>query len=237
MNSNVPLYLQIENDLRFKIDSGEWSAGDRIPSEKELEGTYNVSRITIRRALTELAQNNYLIRQRAKGTFVKNPSDSNQKPSYTVVVSFTQEMQELGKKPLTTWAQVKKIPATENLARRLHVKVGAPLLALYRVRGADGEVITYSKTFIKYHEKYSLKSEDYYGSLYEYLKSFNIRVNEQTEYVEAVEATPELMKLLNMEHKEPLLKRVREISEFECDYYEYSINYYIGSKYRFYVKY
>jgi len=235
--NSIPLYLRIENDLRFKIDSGEWTTGDRIPPEKDLEQTYKVSRITIRRALNELVLDGYLERQRAKGTFVKQPSDYNPKDSYTVVTSFTQEMHELGKKPSTIWAQVEKIPATPLFARRLHVKTNSPLLKLSRVRGADSEAITYSETFIGYRPEYSLDAKDYYDSLYDYLAQFKVRVNEQTEYVEAVEPTQELSQLLEMTHNEPLLKRVREASDFESNYYEYSVNYYIGSKYRFYVKY
>ncbi|KRO00877.1 GntR family transcriptional regulator [Companilactobacillus kimchiensis] len=237
MNKDIPLYLQIKNNLRFKINSGEWIDGDKIPSEMELGETFNVSRITIRHALDELVQEGYLIRQRPKGTFVREPQDLKQKSSYTLVTSFTQEMQELGKKPTTIWAHVKKISANELFARRLNVDVGTPLLSLKRLRGADDEIITYSETYTPYHKGFSLNSSDYKGSLYEYLAKFDIHVNQQTEYVEAVDATPKLMELLNMKKKEPLLKRVREISELDSDYYEYSINYYIGTKYRFYVKY
>lgn len=237
MNDSIPLYLKIENDLRFKIDSGEWIKGDRIPSERELEQTYKVSRITVRRALNELVIDGYLERHRAKGTFVKQPSDYNPKDSYTVVTSFEQEMHELGKKPSTTFAKVEKIKASPILTRRLHLTSNDFVLKLSRVRGANDEVITYSETYIKYQPEYSLNSEDYYGSLYKYLEQFGIQVRDQTEYVEAVSPTDELQDLLKVKADTPLLKRVREASDFESNYHEYSVNFYIGSKYRFYVKY
>ena len=230
---DLPLYVKIEDDLQFKINSGEWSVGDRIPPEKELEESYDVSRITVRRALDDLVQKGYLNRERGKGTFVLDPpNDVNDKPSYTVVKSFTNEMLELGKKPITTWAEVKKIQATSVIARHLEVSEKTLLLKISRVRGADNKVITYSVTYIPYTNKYSLNSQDYYGSLYDYLGRFGIHVNRQTEYVEAVPPTHELMQYLDMNKPEPLLKRVREIADSNSNYSEYSINYYIGSRYR-----
>ncbi|WP_367365545.1 GntR family transcriptional regulator [Pediococcus parvulus] len=233
---DLPLYVKIEDDLQFKINSGEWLTGDKIPPEKELEESYNVSRITVRRALDDLVQKGYLIRERGKGTFVLDPpTEVNDKPSYTVVKSFTNEMLELGKKPVTTWADVKKIPASTIIARHLEINEGAPVLKIARVRGADDTVITYSVTFIPYSIKYSLDSKDYYGSLYDYLGRFNIHVNRQTEYVEAVPSTDNLMRFLDMSKPEPLLKRVREIADSNSNYTEYSVNYYVGSRYRYYV--
>jgi GntR family transcriptional regulator len=236
MASSIPLYEQIKSDLQFKIDTGEWRPGDRIPSEKELEGVYNVSRITVRRAVNDLVQSGYLERQRALGTFVKAASDINDKESFTVVKSFTKEMEELGKKPSTISVKVKKVPATPQLARLLDTKVGSDLLYLQRVRGADDQVITYSETYVIFHAGFSLNSADYFGSFYEYLKRFGIHINSQSEYVEAVPSTTELMDFLQIKKPEPLLKRVRRTADYDHQYREYSVNYYIGSRYRYYVR-
>lgn len=236
-NDGIPLYKKIEQDLRFKIESSEWAVGEKIPSELELADSYKVSRITIRKALENLTSLGYLVRKRPNGTFVNDISGINNKESYTVITSFTQEMQELGKKPSTVWAEVNTIPANEDMARRLEVNVGTKILSLKRVRRADNEIVTYSETFIPYNRNYSLDSKDYMGSLYEYLGKFNIKVNEQTEYVEAIEPNAELLDKLGLKKREPILKRVRQISQYRNNYIEYSVNYYVGSRYRYYVKY
>lgn len=234
---SLPLYQQIRNDLQFKIDTGQWNIGDRIPSEKELEKTYNVSRITVRRAVNDLERQGYLTRKRAKGTFVNDINNKDKKPSFTVVKSFTREMEELGRQPITMSAEVKKIAASPKLARFLNIDDGDPVLELSRVRGADKQVVTYGKTFIPYKNEYSLNSKDYYGSLYEYLANFGIQITDQTEYIEAVAATPELCQKLQLKEPEPLLKRVRRVYNAANSYHEYSVNYYIGSRYRYYVEY
>lgn len=65
-----PMYEQIQNDIIRKIQSGAYSEGDRVPSEQELIHTWNVSRTTATKALTELSLNGYIHRIQGKGSFV-----------------------------------------------------------------------------------------------------------------------------------------------------------------------
>lgn len=72
-NSQKPLYLQLEADLKQAIKSKKYLPGDRLPSEDELCRQYDVSRITVRRAIQELTNQNLLEKHRGKGTFVTQP--------------------------------------------------------------------------------------------------------------------------------------------------------------------
>ncbi len=67
---NTSLYVKVYNDLKEKIISGVYQIGDMIPTEKELTEIYDVSRITIRRALTMLAEDGIVERKSGVGTFV-----------------------------------------------------------------------------------------------------------------------------------------------------------------------
>lgn len=67
---SLPLYKQIQNDIRRLIAIGRLREGDRIPSEKELSETYRVSQITSKNALIGLMEEGLLIRVQGKGTFV-----------------------------------------------------------------------------------------------------------------------------------------------------------------------
>lgn len=66
----VPLYEQVKNAILEKIRSGEWAYESMIPNEIELAHLFNVSQGTIRRAVRELCEENYLIRKQGRGTFV-----------------------------------------------------------------------------------------------------------------------------------------------------------------------
>ncbi len=65
-----PRYLAVQQHLREGIKSGRWVVGDRLPSEAELVAQFNVSRMTVNRALRELEQEGMVRRQQGAGSFV-----------------------------------------------------------------------------------------------------------------------------------------------------------------------
>lgn len=77
----VPLYQKISDDLKKQIVTRTFKAGDQLPTEKSLADSYSVSRITAKRALTELEQLGLVVRTQGKGTFVKDLK----KPSTTLL--------------------------------------------------------------------------------------------------------------------------------------------------------
>lgn len=67
-----PKYLQIENELKEEILSGQFQYADKFYSEKELKEKFNVSSITVIRAVKDLVKTGYLVRYQGKGTFVSH---------------------------------------------------------------------------------------------------------------------------------------------------------------------
>ncbi|MGX7059848.1 PTS galactosamine transporter subunit IIB [Vagococcus humatus] len=67
----LPLYTIITTEMIRKIETKEWPVGSKIPSEKKLGELFQVSRITVRRALSELERKGYLVKKQGKGSFVK----------------------------------------------------------------------------------------------------------------------------------------------------------------------
>ena len=70
-----PLYRQIKTLITQSLVSGEWRPGDLIPSEIDLASRFSVSQGTVRKAIGELADQNLLVRQQGKGTFVASHSE------------------------------------------------------------------------------------------------------------------------------------------------------------------
>jgi DNA-binding GntR family transcriptional regulator len=68
--SQQKLYVQVYSIIKDKIEKGEWPSATQIPTEDELCRAYDVSKATIRIALSELVRDGYLTRQQGKGTFV-----------------------------------------------------------------------------------------------------------------------------------------------------------------------
>ena len=66
----IPKYQYIKDELKNKIISGQFASGDKFYTEAELIAMYDVSSITVVRALNDLAKDGYIVRQQGKGTFV-----------------------------------------------------------------------------------------------------------------------------------------------------------------------
>ena len=74
---SIPLYFQLEQIIKSKILTGEFSPGDKIPTETEFCETYQVSKITVRQAILNLVNEGLLVRKQGKGTFTKEEARKN----------------------------------------------------------------------------------------------------------------------------------------------------------------
>ena len=72
-NIPVPLYFQLKTLILDQIKNGTYKPGDLIPTENELSEMFDISRTTVRQAITELVHEDHLYRIKSKGTFVSKP--------------------------------------------------------------------------------------------------------------------------------------------------------------------
>ena len=75
MDSSKPLYLQVEADIKNRILSKQYMPGDKLPTENELSDQYNVSKITIRKAIQNLSDEGYVNKVQGEGTFINFKKD------------------------------------------------------------------------------------------------------------------------------------------------------------------
>jgi GntR family histidine utilization transcriptional repressor len=73
VEATISLHQRILDDIETRIISGEWQPGHRIPFEHELTEYYNCSRMTVNKALTQLAKAGLIERKRRSGSFVSFP--------------------------------------------------------------------------------------------------------------------------------------------------------------------
>jgi GntR family transcriptional regulator len=239
LNTNkeaAPLYIQVKQDLKNKIEEGYWKPGDKITSELELCDYYDVSRITIREAINELVWEDYLVRKRAKGTFVLDyKTKLSDRDYYTYVKSFTYEMNELGQKAQTFRATIEKIQANQFLAKELDIPEKTEVIKLERLRGSENKHPALFITYFKYSPSFSSDANDYYGSFYEMLKGKGITLEKVREYLEAIRPDEIIQKQLDINEDMPVLKRARNAKNSKGDFVEYTECYYVGENYRYYI--
>lgn len=161
------MHHQVYLDLRRSLDDGTWGAGDRLPPERELAGHYGVSLITVRRALSELAQQGRIERTRGRGTFVLRPRLERDIASRA---SFADEMQERGLDPETRLVSARPESATVAVATALGLEAGSPTLYLERLRLAGGEPYLLEQVHLPAERFPGLLASDLeHASLYELL--------------------------------------------------------------------
>jgi GntR family transcriptional regulator len=142
----TPLYHQLFLVLRERIRSGEFPLGAVLPGEQDLTQVFNVSRITVKRALNELASAGLVSRHRGRGTVV----------TYNATVpvvkgSFDNLMEALRVMGLSTEVElisVERIPATAEIAELLGLPSGVPVQRAERIRKLEGEPFSYIITHL-----------------------------------------------------------------------------------------
>ena len=132
----TPAYLQLSKKLKQAIQGGELMVGSALPSERDLAESLGLSRMTVRRALEELAEERYVEQRRGSGTYIlerrlEHPIDR--------VQGFTGEANVLGFKPGSVLLEFKQISAQNEVARALQINSGDTVLKISRLRTADNE--------------------------------------------------------------------------------------------------
>lgn len=141
----VPLYHQLKTALLRDIEAGCWRPGDRLPTEDALIGRFQVSKITVRQALRDLAELGYIRREQGRGTFVQGPP---LEEGPRELKSFTSEMRGHGFLATSRVLEQGVLPAPAGIAERLELPADAPVFRLRRLRLANGEPMGLQTAYI-----------------------------------------------------------------------------------------
>ncbi len=203
-NSSTPLYEQLKNAIRAEIQSGVYGPGSRMPSEAELEQIYQVSRITVRRAIEELCQEKILVRKQGKGTFVLNGSVY--KHIDRTVGSFHEAMAGEGKEATVDILEKSIVRVKASVAHDLALAPGDEAVCLKRLMYADGVPVMIDTNYIPLsrfpgiYEK--LEGNIALFSLME--REYGVKLERYYKVLRAQKATREMGRLLNCRAGDPM---------------------------------
>jgi GntR family transcriptional regulator len=143
----VPLYRQIYELIRHRIGSGEYRQGGQIPSENELCRELQVSRVTLREGLRQLAQDRLLVKVPGKGTFVGlEPAKGLSPVKYA---GFLEDLQERVLSLNVVEVESARVAPTEELRTRLHLAPGdVELVVFKRLRHIENEPFSYTLNYL-----------------------------------------------------------------------------------------
>ena len=231
----IPLHHQVYLDLKAALDAGEWRAGDRLPTERDLASRYGCSLITIRRALSELVRESRLERTRGRGTFVLAPRID---VDFAGSLSFTEEMQTRGLDPETRLVGARPEAAGEAVATALGLELGSPTLYLERLRLADGEPLLLEQVHLPAELFPGLLATDLEGgSLYDLLTDrYGVRVARAREALEPVLLRTREARLLDRPPGSPALLIEGIASTSDGTPIEFGRTFVRGDRTRYYVE-
>ncbi len=133
----VPIYSRVERFLRDRIRSGALLPGDPIPPESQLVQQFQISRMTVRQALSRLVYDGLVVRYRGRGSFVAEPRLEHSK----MWLSFEEEMQARGAKIRIRLLERRIALASGKVAESLGLPEGAEVVVLKRLRFVDDQVV------------------------------------------------------------------------------------------------
>jgi GntR family transcriptional regulator len=139
-----PLYLQLRDRLLSMIREGVYAPHERLPSERRLAKKFNVSRLTVRQALSSLMHQGIVYTRIGKGTYVNDPKIRRKSP----IFSFSEDVLHDDKIPSYEVLDRRIIPASQDEARYLQVSSGDELIYITRLRKANGVPIVIEEAYL-----------------------------------------------------------------------------------------
>lgn len=234
----LPRYFQLLTILRDKIQKGEWLPHQAIPSERQLEVLYNVSRTTIRQAVGMLARQGLVYQLHGKGTFV---SPRKLQKGLVELTSFSEDMQQRG---LVPGQRILEIGSMENPPADVLSSLELPadtqqIFRVERVRTGDDQPIGLQTSYLVLPPGQTISREELEqkGSLYAILQErFNINLHSADETLEVTIANPREAKLLEIPEGSPLLLSERVLWTNDHRAVEFVKILYRGDRYRYTVR-
>lgn len=226
-----PIYLRIVDDLVNKIKIGTYKEGDMLPPESLLLETYEVSRMTVRKALGLLVEQDLLYRVKGRGTFVKKNKSAIHDAFY--LNGFYAEVKEQGKEPTTEIITFEVLESDALVASKLEIDAHDKVYHIERLRFIDGEPEMLERTYLPLSLFSDLSVDAMQGSKYQYIEAKGMKIAQSKQTVMPEIADKNMNKLLGVKEGCPLLK-VISVGELDNGTpFEYSINYFKLNQYSF----
>lgn len=206
-DAQMPLYQQMANEIKAQIASGELRQNEQIMTEMELSREFGVSRITVRKALELLVEEDILSKRQGVGAFVTGKKLLR---SMNVMMGFTQTCEANGQNATSRLLFAGLSEARPADIKLLGVKEGDSVISLKRLRFCDNVPVMVEEVRLQRSFAYLL-GEDLTGSLHKMLAENGIKVVKGVKTISISSATKEESSLLGMGEGAALLLQ-RDVS-------------------------
>ena len=237
VRKNISLAQQVVDEIMTGLRDGTLAAADGwLPSETELGQRYNVSRATIREALSKLEQAGVIIRKHGIGTLVAPPAP--------VIETGLEELESLetlakriGLKTHMGEAVIEERAATAEEAERLQLTAGDPVLSVARVMMANDRPVAFLVDVvpITYLQKKDL-GKSFNGSVLDlFVKHGEPALSHSRTDIVVEAADGSTARKLHLQRGKTLLKLEAQLFSRDGGVVDYSLSYFVPGYFRFHV--
>lgn len=236
-NSPIPLYFQIAADLRHRIGAREWAPGEQLPTEQILCADYEVSHMTMHQAMSMLAKEGVVIRQRGSGTYVSDKHLPIVTP-LTFPVSFAVIMRQLGLNPSHRLIQTELIQAPPaEITRSLNIPATAQVACFKRILEANEQALALNRSFVSLHlcpgiTEHPLIEDSMSATL---TQRYHLSPVRAEHWLEAMPASENEEELLGVEPMTPMLVLTTLSYIADGTPLEFSISSWVGDRMRVHI--
>lgn len=200
-NSSVSLYQQLVDEIKMQIQTGQLKENDRLMTEVELSKEYDISRITVRKAIELLVEEDILVKRQGIGTFVAGKKMHRNNGGF---MSFTKNCEIEGKKAGAILLAADLVDANGSDMKHLHIQEDCKVIRILRLRLCEDVPVLLEEN--RFPVKYAfLLSHDLTGSLYEILAQNGAVMSSGTKSMDICYANEEESRLLKVEKNKALL--------------------------------
>jgi GntR family transcriptional regulator len=144
-SSSRPLYFQVKESIKNSIASSDLKPGHRLPGERQLMASYEVSRVTVRQAIAELVYDGLLYRHHGKGTFV---APSRIERPIARLVGYGEELTNDGLDSTISVVNSGFEDPSDELKHKLKLRNGDKVLNVTRIFLAGGEPLLLDRAYL-----------------------------------------------------------------------------------------
>ena len=204
--SALALYQQVKDHIARKIQDGSWKAGDRLPSETDLVTQFGMSRMTVNRALRELAEQGRIVRVAGVGSFV-----AADKPQSTLlqIANLANEIRQRGHDYRCKVLTVERVSAAMEVAAALDMRTGESVFHAVCVHLEDGLPVQLEDRYVNPRVVPQFAQQDFTLLQPSEFLVRNVPFDQVEHVVDAVLPTPEQAQLLEMDPAQPCLLLTR----------------------------
>lgn len=200
-------YQDIYATLRAGIVAGDHPAQSLLPTEAELCERFCCSHSTVRRALSELAQDGFVQPRQGRGVTVIWQPGQQEHPGYvtSALETFPEHCAKRGLTPKTELVAFERFELPEELAQASGLPAGTPVVHMGRLRLADGEPVALEDTYTSELEVPGITPEIARSGTYSYIEEvLGVEILTCKRFIDMVDASDEDARLLKVEPGSPL---------------------------------